>query len=119
VSTPEHIICTAFCSHFVFFCFDCTGDPVVRWDSYDTMTDSASCPDDHHHDVSSAGSTQSEWGRAHLLFFLVSVSKTKQNLHLVSFENLVSSMKFHENNFDCRLAQGALETCFSVVFLFV
>jgi hypothetical protein len=28
-------------------------------------------------------------------------------------------MKFHENNFDCRLAQGALETCFSVVFLFV
>ena len=38
-----------------------SGDPVVRWDSYDTVTDST-CPDDHHHDVSSStGSTQSEF----------------------------------------------------------
>jgi hypothetical protein len=46
------------------------GDPVVRWDSYDTVTDSAGCSDDHHHhDVSSsAGSTQSEYERLPLFF---------------------------------------------------
>lgn len=48
---------------FVFCCLfgEFTGDPVVRWDSYDTVTDSASCADDHHRDASSsAGLTQSK-----------------------------------------------------------
>ena len=46
---------------FCLSLFSVSGDPVVRWDSYDTVTDST-CPDDHHHDVSSStGSTQSEF----------------------------------------------------------
>ena len=62
LSTPGQLD-IMFCSQFLFFVWMMyAGDPVVRWDSYDTVTDSASCSDDHHHhDVSSsAGSTQSE-----------------------------------------------------------